>query len=123
MLKIIFCATALTFLAGAMAPDAHAGRPRVWNAKVSSSGSKTGGSALSAAPLPALGINEFEVRFPANVANCTYHATLGSLDAVPVPPGFAITARRAGVPSAVRVSTFAFNGTAVARDFHLIVVC
>ena len=143
MLKTLLSATAPLLLTAVLLPTAaHAadgasgvqavplgmvvtvgGKPRVWYAVVSSSGSKSRGSASGASGNAGGVPNAYQVDFPVNVANCSYHATLGSTATGAAAPGSATTSQRAGFPNAVLVRTFNASGAPAKRDFHLAVAC
>ncbi|MBQ0932391.1 hypothetical protein [Ideonella alba] len=106
---------------GDVQPTFRAGRPRVWDAVVSETGVLQRGGATGASALNTTGA--YQIDFPVDVSQCTYVATLGSIDVGTPASGQAVTARRVSVPTAVFVQTTDDAGTRVQRAFHVVAVC
>lgn len=106
---------------GGLALTAKLGKPKVYNAVVGPTGVLNRGTATAASKVTGTGF--YQVDFPVDVTACSYTASQGTLAAGTQPDGTATTAQRAGVPTAVFVSTYDSAGVAADRSFHLIVVC
>lgn len=102
-------------------PLAKPGKPKIYDAVVEAAGTLTRGTATSASPLS--GEGTFQVNFPVDVSQCSYHATIGNSGTGFQEDGAVTTALRAGVPTAVFVATYNPDSTRVARPFHLAVIC
>jgi hypothetical protein len=88
----------------------------------------TGALQRSAGTLSAgrLAVGQYEVTFNQDIQQCGYFANVGSpvdISTAANNQGFAVTGKKFGTVSTVRVNTRANNGTAADRPFYLLVVC
>ncbi|MBQ0942752.1 hypothetical protein KAK07_05360 [Ideonella sp. 4Y16] len=97
------------------------GKPRVWDAVVSDAGVLQRGGAIGASAVNTSGA--YQIDFPVDVTQCSFVASLGSVDIGTPASGQAVTARRVGAANSVFVQTTDDAGTRVPRAFHLVVVC
>jgi hypothetical protein len=65
----------------------------------------------------------YDVAFNRNVTACAYQATLGSVDSILGPAGYAVVAQDPTDPNGVRVRTHNSAGALAPASFHLEVAC
>ena len=102
--------------------QAKPGRPKVWAAVVSETGSGLARGAATGASN--LGVGSFQVDFPVDVSNCVYVANQGTTDVSAQPDGTATTAR----PARACPRRFSSRPTTAparppTRSFHLAAIC